>query len=120
MELQQLKQQLQEQAGQSGEQVLERLSRSGVVFVACHPGVGHITIPLQDIMHYQQKPMEYVAKKCAVTEDHYTRWLAHYKSPACSAQFDEHTRCGLPLAREESPGNFVEGVTDRCSKHKRV
>jgi hypothetical protein len=33
-EIVQLKQQLQEQAGQSGEQILERLSRSGVVFVA--------------------------------------------------------------------------------------
>lgn len=119
-ELTQLKQQLQEQAGQSGEQVLERLSRAGVVFVACHPGVGHITIPLQDMAAYQQQPMSYVAKKCAVTEDQYVRWLAHYENPLCVAQYDEHTRCGLPLARESSPGSFIDGVTDRCSRHKRL
>ena len=63
----QLKQRLLEQMGQSGEQTLERLSRSGVVFVACHPGVGHITIPLKDMALYQQKPLQYIAQKCAVT-----------------------------------------------------
>ncbi len=119
-ELAQLKRQMQEQAGQSGEQILERLSRSGVVFVACHPGVGHITIPLQDMTAYQQKPMQYVAKKCAVTEDQYTRWLGHYENPVCSAMFDEHTQCGLPLARESTPGSFIEGDSNRCSKHKRI
>jgi hypothetical protein len=118
-ELAQLKQQLQEQAGQSGEQILERLSRSGVVFVACHPGVGHITIPLQDITLYLQKTMQYVAKKCAVTEDQYVRWLAHYESPMCTAMFDEKTQCGLPLGRESTPGSFIAGDSDRCSKHKK-
>jgi len=118
-ELLQLKQQLQEQAGQSGEQILERLSRSGVVFVACHPGVGHITIPLKDMTFYQQKQLEYIAKKCAVSEEQYTRWLAHYENPVCSIQLDDHAQCGLPLARENKPSSFVDGVTDRCSKHKR-
>lgn len=116
----QLKQQLQEQSGQSGEQVLERLSRSGVVFVACHPGVGHITIPLKDMAFYQQKPLQYIAEKCAVTEDQYTQWLAHYEEPVCTVQIDNHAQCGLPLARESKPGGFVCGVTDRCSKHKRL
>lgn len=119
-ELMQLKQQLQEQAGQSGEQVLERLSRLGVVFVACHPGAGHITIPLQNIVSYLQNPMRYVANKCAVPETQYVRWLEHYENPVCSAVFDEHTQCGLPLVRESRPDNFVEGATDRCSRHKRV
>jgi hypothetical protein len=119
-EIVQLKQQLQEQAGQSGEQILERLSRSGVVFVACHPGVGHITIPLKDMTLYQHKPLQYIANKCAVTEDQYRRWLAHYENPVCSVQFDEHALCGLPLARENKPSSFIDGVTDRCSKHKRL
>ncbi|MBP7958380.1 MAG: chromosome partitioning protein ParA, partial [Thiopseudomonas sp.] len=119
-ELEQLKKQLQDQAGQSGEQILERLSRSGMVFVACHPGVGHITIPLQDMALYQQKPMQYVAKKCAVTEDQYMRWLTHYEKPMCSAMLNEHTPCGLPLARENLPGSFVEGQSNRCSKHKKI
>ncbi len=116
----QLKQRLLEQMGQSGEQTLERLSRSGVVFVACHPGVGHITIPLKDMALYQQKPLQYIAQKCAVTEEQYMRWLAHYENPVCSAQFDNHTQCGLSLAREDKPSDFVFGVTDRCSKHKRL
>lgn len=119
-EVAQLKAQLQKQAGQSGEQILERLTRSGVVFVACHPGVGHITIPLQDMAAYQQEPMGYVAKKCAVSQEQYSHWLSHYENPVCCAKFDEQTRCGLPLARESSPGAFVVGVTDRCSKHKRL
>ena len=119
-EVAQLKAQLQKQAGQSGEQILERLTRSGVVFVACHPGVGHITIPLQDMAAYQQEPMGYVAKKCAVSQEQYSLWLNHYENPVCCAKFDEQTRCGLPLARESSPGAFVVGVTDRCSKHKRL
>jgi hypothetical protein len=119
-ELVQLKQLLQEQTGQSGEQILERLSHSGVVFVACHPGVGHITIPLKDMMLYQQKPLQYIAKKCAVTEDQYTRWLAHYENPVCSMQTDKHNQCGLPLARESRPSDFVDGMTDRCSKHKKL
>lgn len=119
-EMVQLKQQMQEQAGQSGEQVLERLSRSGVVFVACHPGVGHITIPLKDMALYQENQLQYIAKKCAVTENQYTQWLAHYENPACSVQIDNHAQCGLPLARESKPGGFVNGVTDRCSKHKRL
>ncbi len=118
-ELVQLKQQMQEHAGQSSEQVLERLSRSGVVFVACHPGVGHITIPLQDIPLYLQKTMQYVAKKCAVTEDHYVRWLSHYENPRCTAMFDEKTQCSLPLGRESTPGGFIAGDSDRCSKHKK-
>lgn len=119
-ELAQLKKQLQDQAGQSGEQILERLSRSGVVFVACHPGVGHITIPLQDMTLYQEKTMQYVAKKCAVTEDQYMRWLAHYENPVCSVKFDEHTQCGLPLARVNTPSGFIEGESNRCSKHKKI
>lgn len=123
VELSQLKIQLQEQVElteKASEQALERLSGSGVVFVACHPGVGHITIPLRDMTLYQQKPMQYVAKKCAVTEDQYKCWLAHYENPVCTAMTDEHTLCDLPLTRENTPGTFTEGVSDRCSKHKSV
>lgn len=115
----QLQQQLQEQAGHSSEQVLERLSRTGVVFVACHPGVGHITIPLQDVTFYLQQTMQYVAKKCAVTEDQYLDWLAHYEDPICTAKLDGDTLCGLPLGRESVPGSFMAGESDRCSKHKK-
>ncbi len=120
VELVQAKQALQEQSSESGEQILERLSRSGVVFVACHPGLGHITIPLQDMMLYQQKPMQYVAHKCAVSQTHYEQWLEHYENPVCTALYNSDTACGLPLARESKPSSFVDGHSNRCSKHKKA
>lgn len=120
-ELELLKQQLKDEHAQhSGEQVLEHLAQQGVVFVANHPGAGHITIPLQDMAAYMQEPMAYVAKKCAVSEEQYTRWLAHYQKPVCSISFAKDKHCGLPIALEISPSRFIAGDTDRCAKHKRL
>ena len=41
---------------QSGDRVLEDLSRQGVVFMAYHPGAGHLTIALQDLARYRANP----------------------------------------------------------------
>lgn len=120
-ELALLKQQLQgQQAKPSSEHVLQSLTQLGVVFVANHPGAGHITIPLRDMESYQQQPMAYVAKKCAVSEKQYLRWLAHYKKPICTVSFSKERLCGVPIAQEYQPSRFVEGDTDRCAKHKRT
>src|SRR5690606_20970581 len=35
---------------------LQSLAKLGVMFVAYHPGAGHLTISAQDIAHYQQDP----------------------------------------------------------------
>ncbi|WP_241356907.1 hypothetical protein, partial [Escherichia coli] len=65
-------------AAQGPEQLLERLSGQGVVFVAYHPGAGHLTIPLQDIPRYQDNPLAYAAAKCFVSESQYRQWLDHF------------------------------------------
>src|SRR5690606_6227809 len=80
-ELERLKRERDEMAGQGGEQILERLAKLGVVFVVYHPGAGHLTIPLQDIARYQNNPMSYAAAKCFVSEEQYRQWLAHYQQP---------------------------------------
>ena len=65
-EITRLKRERDEFASQGGEQILERLSKLGVVFVVYHPGAGHLTIPLQDVARYQDNPMAYAAAKCFV------------------------------------------------------
>lgn len=103
---------------EGGEQTLERLATQGVVFVAYHPGAGHLTIPLQDIVVYQRNPMAYVAAKCFVSEAQYSQWLAHYQQPSCFAQLPNGNRCNMPIDRVESPSRFVSGESDCCARHR--
>ncbi|HYQ39441.1 MAG TPA: chromosome partitioning protein ParA [Pseudomonas sp.] len=103
---------------EGGEQTLERLAAQGVVFVAYHPGAGHLTIPLQDIPVYQRNPMAYVAAKCFVSEAQYSQWLAHYQKPTCIAQLPNGNRCNMPIDRVESPSRFVGGESDCCARHR--
>lgn len=105
-------------AREGGEQTLARLAAQGVVFVAYHPGVGHLTLPLQDLAAYQANPLSYVAAKCFVSEAHYRQWLAHYQQPACVGQLASGSRCGIPIDRVESPSRFVPGESDCCSRHR--
>lgn len=103
---------------EGGEQTLERLAAQGVVFVAYHPGAGHLTIPLQDIGAYQHNPMAYVAAKCFVSEAQYSQWLAHYQQPGCVALLPNGSRCNMPIDRVESPSRFVSGESDCCARHR--
>lgn len=105
-------------ACEGGGQILEQLAEQGVVFVAYHPGAGHLTIPLQDIAAYRQSPMAYVAAKCFVTEAQYRQWLEHYQQPSCVATLSSGNRCGMPIDRVESPSRFVLGESDCCSRHR--
>jgi hypothetical protein len=105
-------------AGQGSEQVLERLSKLGVVFVVYHPGAGHLTIALADVARYQDNPMAYVAAKCFVSEMHYREWLAHYQNASCSALLPSGERCGMPLDRVDVPSRFVMGHSNCCARHK--
>ena len=117
-ELTQLSEERDRLAREGGGQVLERLSAQGVVFVAYHPGAGHLTIPLQDIAAYQHSPMAYVAAKCFVSESQYSQWLAHYQLPSCAAQLPNGSRCNIPIDRVESPSRFVAGESDCCARHR--
>ncbi|MCQ4346708.1 chromosome partitioning protein ParA [Pseudomonas stutzeri] len=105
-------------AREGGEQTLERLAAQGVVFVAYHPGVGHLTLPLQDLAGYQRNPLGYVAAKCFVSEAQYRDWLAHYQQPACTAQLPGGGRCSIPIDRVDSPSRFVSGESDCCARHR--
>lgn len=117
-ELERLKRERDELASQGGEQILERLSRLGVVFVVYHPGAGHLTIALQDIARYQDNPLAYVAAKCFVSEDQYRQWLSHYQQPVCEANLPSGERCAMPIDRVETPSRFVVGESNCCTRHK--
>lgn len=117
-ELEKLRSERESYASQSGEQILERLARLGMVFVVYHPGAGHLTIPLQDIARYQDNPMAYAAAKCFVSEEQYRAWLAHYQEPVCEASLANGERCSIPIDRIDSPGRFVIGESNCCSRHK--
>ncbi|MBC9250112.1 chromosome partitioning protein ParA [Pseudomonas alcaligenes] len=117
-ELARLKHERDELAGQGGEQILERLSKLGVVFVVYHPGAGHLTIPLQDIARYQDNPMSYAAAKCFVSETQYRQWLGHYQQPTCEASLPSGERCAMPIDRVETPSRFVVGDSNCCARHK--
>ena len=117
-EIERLKRERDAIASQSGDQLLERLARLGVVFVVYHPGAGHLTIALQDIARYQENPMAYVAAKCFVSEEQYRQWLAHYQQPACEAPLASGERCAMPIDRVDTPSRFVAGDSNCCSRHK--
>lgn len=117
-ELERLKRERDEFASQGGGQILERLSKLGVVFVVYHPGAGHLTIPLQDIARYQDNPMSYAAAKCFVSEAQYRQWLSHYQQPTCEATLPSGDRCAMPIDRVETPSRFVIGDSNCCARHK--
>ncbi|WP_137885427.1 chromosome partitioning protein ParA [Pseudomonas sp. 2FE] len=105
-------------ASQGGEQILERLTKLGVVFVVYHPGAGHLTIPLQDVARYQDNPLAYAATKCFVSQAQYLQWLAHYQQPNCEANLSSGERCAMPIERVDSPSRFVAGDSNCCARHK--
>jgi len=117
-EVERLKQERDQFASQSGDQILGRLAKLGVVFVVYHPGAGHLTIPLQDIVRYQDNPMSYAAAKCFVSEAQYRQWLAHYQMPSCEANLSNGERCAMPIDRVEAPSRFVVGDSNCCARHK--
>lgn len=117
-DIQRLKEQLEQSAGQGSEQILEQLASLGMVFVVYHPGAGHLTIALQDIAGYRASPMAYAAAKCIVSEAQYTQWLAHYQRPTCEASLSTGERCAIPIDRVDAPSRFKLGDSNCCARHK--
>jgi hypothetical protein len=117
-EIEQLQKQRDALAEQNGDRVLERLSHMGVLFMAYHPGAGHLTIPLQDMTRYQQNPLAYAAAKCGVSEEQYGQWVQHYQQPSCIATLSSGERCSMPLDKVDSPGRFVIGESNCCARHR--
>lgn len=102
---------------EGGDQYLSKLHRSGITFVTFQPGAGHITIPLEDAGRFMDSPTAYIAEKCFVSEVLYREWLDVYHHPICRHREEDGSYCATPLARTETPGEYVPGESDRCPSH---
>lgn len=114
-EVERLKQELSEveETGSGSSDMFEKMEELELVFVAYHPGAGHISLPARQLEDYLEKPMAIAAQKCGVTLGHYKAWLAHYDAPECE-------ECNVPVKRVDTPSEFQPGVNNRCSKHRVV
>jgi len=101
----------------SGNQMLSRLSQQGLNFVTFKAGVGHITVPADEVAAFTESPDAYVAKRSGVSEEHFASWSAHYNSPVCRALVSGGECCGDRVDRVEKPSDFHVGETDRCLLH---
>ena len=117
-EIHRLRQENQMLLNNSSEQLLAKLEKAGLNFVAYHPGAGHLTIPLADMGRYLDNPIAYAAEKCGVSLGHYKDWLDHYKSPSCQAIKEGGELCGALIERVPTPSHFHMGESDRCDHHK--
>lgn len=97
--------------------VMEHLKEQTVFLVAYHPGVGHITLPYEDIGRYFQNPQAYAAEHCGLSEKAYREWLEHYENPVCQAEENGET-CGEPVMRVSDPSEYRKGIDNRCEKHQ--
>ena len=99
---------------------LNKLDALGISFINFHPGAGHLSIPLEDMSKYMDDTEGYVAEKCLVTKELYSRWLSHYNHPACQCESRPGAVCGERVPRQQTPSQYIEGETDRCTKHKSI
>lgn len=100
------------------ESLLEQLQSQAVFLVAYHPGVGHITLPYEDIETYFTNPLAYAAERCGLNEPAYSDWLAHYEHPVCRHLDEAGKACGEPIMRVTQPAEFQAGVDDHCEQHR--
>ncbi len=100
--------------------VMEQLQNSAVFLVAYHPGVGHVTLPYEDIESYFQNPVAYAADRCGMNEPAYREWLEHYEKPVCRHTNEKGKPCEEPVMRVGQPSEFRPGVDDRCEQHQLV
>jgi len=101
----------------SGDHLLRKLSEAGISFVACHPGVDHLTIPIRDMGLYLEAPLRYVAEKCHVDLELYTQWQAHYELPVCNHELADGSVCAVPVTKIDNPAHFIPGESDCCDDH---
>ncbi len=118
-EISALRQEKQSLIDGSGDKVLQKLFDSGITFVACQPGVDHLTVPLKDMSKYLDSPVSYVAEKCSVDLNLYQQWRGHYELPVCSYKLEDGSTCAAPIPKVEKPTRFILGESDCCAKHSR-
>ncbi len=102
----------------TADEFLRRLQGMGMNFVAFHPGVGNLSVPVDELVTYIQNPTAYVAAKCLVSEALYKAWLQHYENPRCMADIGDDKCCNARLIRIDSPGKFIPGQSDHCARHQ--
>jgi hypothetical protein len=100
-----------EDNGVANVEVYEKMEKLELVFVAYHPGAGHISLPARQLEDYLDKPLSFAAQKCSVTLEHYKSWLVHYDGSECE-------ECGVPVKRIDTPSDYQIGVNNRCTKHR--
>ncbi len=113
-----LRQENQDLLANSGDHLLEKLSRKGVNFVTYQLGAGHITIPYSDMPKFVENPNAFTAAYCGVSEKHYQLWLKHYQTPVCCALNEAGEMCCNDLPRIVNPEQFVPGESDLCEQHR--
>jgi hypothetical protein len=99
------------------EGLLRQLREHSIFLVAYHPGVGHITIPYDELSRYFADAQAYAADVCGITPPAYARWLEHYEQPVCTYQ-EKGERCGAAVIRVGVPAEFRPGRDDRCEVHQ--
>ncbi len=100
--------------------LMKQLKTQSVFLVAYHAGIGHITLPYDDIAGYFQNTLAYAAEKCGLNEPAYREWLAHYENPVCGHKLKNGKLCQQPVMRVSQPADFVPGRDDRCDEHQPV
>ncbi|MDO3722737.1 DNA repair protein [Marinobacter sp. chi1] len=98
--------------------LMEELRKQSVFLVAYHAGIGHVTLPFDDIEGYFENPVAYAADRCGLNEPAYLEWLGHYENPVCQHGNESGDACGEPIMRVSQPGDFRAGVDDRCEQHQ--
>lgn len=117
-ELEELKETMGSGSDSGASLMFDTLKEMEVVYVAYHPGVGHVSMTSNDIVRYADNPMAYVAEKAFVTEAKYLAWMEHFESPVCQHQ-DADGLCGKAITKISTPSEFDEGTADRCDIHRK-
>lgn len=98
--------------------ILDHLQKQSVFLVAYHAGVGHLTLPFEDIDSYFNNPLAYAADRCGMNEPAYREWLDHYENPVCRHTDENGDQCAEPIMRVSQPTEFRPGTDDRCEQHQ--
>lgn len=99
-------------------QILQRMTDSGITFVAYHPGIEHLVLVPAEITVYVNDPIAFVAQRCGVTDEEYREWLMHYRLPVCRHKDVDGQVCGQPIEKVMKPAFFRHGESDRCGEHR--
>lgn len=98
-------------------ELVEKLKEMEVVYVAYHPGVGHVSMTHNDILRYAENPIAFVSEKARVSEATYVAWLEHFEDPTCNHIDSSGDACHTKVERCDSPSDFEVGISDRCGLH---